>query len=198
MLKCLSANWYGTSYNEPYQEYIHNYADKLRNYDDNSFNRAILLNRSDGASGAGHNAIMLLNNDNEGLVFSFYATKSDFPDMMLTDAEMRFAVLSSDEVNEMLYEENPVTIFLVASDNNVVQESYDRFAYYDLPSGGYNMYHAAINLYDDPGTYALLARQCDDIACEILKQGGIKISSKYKPNKTYEDTNAPKWTTYDN
>ena len=77
MIKCLSANWWSNN-NQLNRDLNSDYANKLRNFDDNSFDRAIFLNKSSGANGAGHNAIMLLNKDNEGLVFSYYSTSSDF------------------------------------------------------------------------------------------------------------------------
>ena len=78
------------------------------------------------------------------------------------------------------------------------KESYDRFAYFDLPSTGYNMYQAAIDIYDDPGTYFIVGRQCDDIACELLRLGGIDIDSKVTPNQTYKSLTTSKWTVKDN
>ena len=80
------------------------------------------------------------------------------------------------------------SLFLVASDNTVRVESYDRVKSYDLPSTGYNMYNAAVNLYDYPGYYSLIARQCDNIAVELLKEGGIHVDQSLTPNGTYENT----------
>ena len=186
MLKCLSANWFGTNGIEPFQEYIHEFADKFREFDDNSFVKAVLLNKSTGASDMGHNAVMLINKDNQGLVFSFYSTKPNFPKSLLTEAEVRFGVLNAEEVDDLLNAKNKTSLFLVASDNSVRVESYDRVKSYDLPSTGYNMYNAAVNLYDRPGLYSLIARQCDDIAVELLKEGGIQIDQSFIPNLTYE------------
>ena len=188
MLKCLSANWFGTGNIEPLQEYIHECADKFREFDDNSFKKAVLLNKSTGAKGMGHNAVMLINKDNEGLVFSFYSTTPKFPNSLLTEAEVRFGVLNAEEVDDLLNAKNKTSLFLVASDNTVRVESYDRVKSYDLPSTGYNMYNAAVNLYDYPGYYSLIARQCDNIAVELLKEGGIDIDRSLKPNRTYENT----------
>ncbi len=187
MLRCLSANWYGTSYNNYFQEYIHEQADRLRLYDDNSFKKAVLLNNSEGASTLGHNAVMLINKDNEGLVFSFYPTNSNFTKSMLTTAEVRFGVLSSKEVDDLLNANNKNTLFLVASDNTVVQEKYDRVITYNLTGTGYNMYNAAVALYDCPSYYSLAVRHCDNIAVELLKEGGIDIARWVIPNWTYEN-----------
>ncbi len=188
LLKCLSANWHGVANNKESQNYIHELADKLREFDDNSFEKAVLLNKSDGASGAGHNAVMLINKDNEGLIFSFYPTNEKLPDALLTDGELRFSVLTSDEVDNFLYSKNKNVLFLVASDSSVVRESYDRYIPYDLTQegrSGYNIYHEAASIYDDPGSYSLMLRQCDDIACEILRKGGINPIQFILPNWTY-------------
>ncbi len=186
MLKCLSANWYGTDGNKDFQEYIHGQADRLRLYDDNSFKKAVLLNNSEGASTLGHNAVMLINKDNEGLVFSFYPTNSNFTKSILTTAEVRFGVLNSEEVDNLLNAKNKYTLFLVASDNTVVQEKYDRVLAYELQNTGYNMYNAAVALYDCPSYYSLAIRHCDDIAVELLRTGGINPFQFIWPNATYD------------
>lgn len=80
------------------------------------------------------------------------------------------------------------SLFLVASDNTVRVESYDRVKSYDLPSTGYSMYNAAVNLYDCPGYYSLITRHCDDIAVELLREGGIHVDQSLTPNGTYENT----------
>ena len=116
----------------------------MRNFYDNLFDRALFFNKSSGVNGVGHNAIMLLNKDNEGLIFSFYSTDCSIPNTFYTNAEMRFGILNADEVENLLYGENKNTLFLVASDNSVEMETYDRYAYFDLPNGGYNIYNAAV------------------------------------------------------
>ena len=55
------------------------------------------------------------------------------------------------------------------------------------------MYHTAVNLYNDPGSYYLLFRNCDDIAIGILNQGGFDIKTEWEPNKTYDNLDAHKW-----
>ena len=106
---------------------------------------------------------------------------------------MRFAVLTEDQVNNLLYGDGDFTIFMTASDHSVKHEKYDRFAYFDLPNGGYNMYNTAINTYKKPGTYQLVGNQCDDVAVEILNQGGFNILALKVPNWTYDSLNVHKW-----
>ncbi len=187
LLKCLSANWYGTAYNKEFQDYIHEQANRLREYDDNSFEKVVLLNKSTGASNLGHNAVMLINKDNEGLIFSFYSTSSNFIKSVRTQAEVRFGVLNSEEVNNLLYKNNKNVLFFTASDNSIVRETYDNFKTYNLNSTGYNMYNAAVALYDCPSYYSLVSRHCDIIAVELLKEGGIDINRWVIPNWTYEN-----------
>ena len=132
---------------------------------------------------------MLLNKDNKGLVFSFYSSNPNFTKAILNEAEVRFGVLSSKEVDDLLNANNKNTLFLVASDNTVVQEKYDRVLAYDLQSTGYNMYNAAVALYNCPGYYSLAVRHCDDIAVELLKEGGIDMTQWIIPNWTYNENN---------
>lgn len=46
---------------------------------------------------------------------------------------------------------------MTASDHSVKTEKYDRFAYFDLKNNGYNMYKYAVDLYEDPKYYSLVA-----------------------------------------
>ncbi len=123
----------------------------------------------------------------EGLIFSFYSTSSNFIKSMRTQAEVRFGVLDSEEVNNLLYKNNKNVLFFTASDNSIVRETYDNFKTYNLNSTGYNMYNAAVALYDCPSYYSLVSRHCDIIAVELLKEGGVDINSWFIPNWTYKN-----------
>lgn len=70
---------------------------------------------------------MLLNKDYEGLVFSFYSQNSGI-ESLANKAEIRFAVLSKDQVIDLLYGDGSFSVFMTASDHSVKTEKYDRFA----------------------------------------------------------------------
>ena len=176
MIKCLSANWFRNDGNKENQTKIENQADKYRDFHDNSFTKAVYMNKSDGVKIFGHTGIMLINEDGFALVFSIYKD----------DAEMRFSVLTPNQVKRVL-EDDGYIFSMSSSDGGVKTEYYDRFATFDINNGqGYNMHHHAVNIYNNPGDYGLFYRQCDDIACEILGKGGIDIKSRLWPNRTYD------------
>ena len=184
MIKRLSANWYRNDGNSDNQTKIQTQANKLRAFDDNSFQKAVFMNKSDGAGGFfGHTGVMLMNKDGYALVFSIYSDEEGIP--LDNAAEMRFSVLTPNQAKRVL--EGDGYIFdMAASDGDVRTEVYDRFVTYDITNGqGYNMYYHAVNIYKDPGEYKVLSRQCDDIACEIFAKGNINIESKLWPNWTY-------------
>ena len=189
MIKCLSSNWYANKGNSENQEKIHNQAEKLRKFDDNNFCKAYLLNSSTSAGippiTAGHSAVMLMNTSGEALVFSFYPTNEKLFQNIYTDGEIRFSVLTDNQAQKALNGEYIYS--MSASDGEIKTERYDRYKEYNIESG-YNIYNHAVSLYDNPGKYNLLLRQCDDVAVEILRKVGIDIESKLWPNRTYEKT----------
>ena len=185
MLRYLGTAW--EKANEQWKkDKIHEIADNLRKFDENSFNRLIYMNDSDGAQAQGHAGILLLNSAGEGLLFSFYPTTEELPDVLSVDAEMRFDVLSSDRVNNLLYGDGKVGK-VAASDGDIISsENYNRFVYFDISNGaGYNMFNEGAWLFNNPGTYNLLGRQCDNIANQIMTTGGYGYSVQWRPNETY-------------
>ena len=165
---------------------IHQVAENLRNFDDSSFNRLIYMNDSDGALNQGHAGILLLNSAGEGLLFSFYPT-SEGPEVLNVAAEMRFAVLSNEEAYSLIKVNGEVE-YAAASDGDIVySENYDRFAYYDITNDeGIKMFNEGAWLFDNPGTYNLLGRQCDNIANQIMSAGGYGYEVQWNPNETYD------------
>ena len=185
MIKCMSAGWYVNENDTEKRSNFETQANKLRKFDDNSFNRAIYLNDSDGAYGAGHNAVMLMNESGASVVFSFYPQREKLPDALWMDAEMRFSVLTPEETKQVLYGDGYINN-MVASDYEVQNENYDGHLCFDIDNAqGYNMYHEAVRLFDNPGDYLLLLRQCDDIASWIFKKGNIFIDTLPWPNGTH-------------
>ena len=189
MIKGLSAIWHKND-NDDIREKAKLQASRLRTFDDNSFNRAIYLNSSDAAAGKGHSAVMLINKDDYAIVFSFYPQHEELPEAFLTFAEVRFAVLEPDEMNNVLYGDGKIPN-MVASDGEIKEERYDRHLYYDITNGeGYNMYYKAVSIFDVPKHYMLVGRQCNDIATDILAEGGIDVDWNIIPNNSFENEKA--------
>ena len=151
----------------------------------------IVLNNRQGASTAGHNAILLLNPSGQGFYFS-YSSANGYPDDI---GEMRFSILSADDVNELkdrsgIMNES-VTIY---GDRRWEKDrdAYDRFVWCDLPTmdDGKRMFQYAADIFSNPGHYNVLlyndGQQCDYIVQQILSAGGIEYEKKVFPNNSFE------------
>ncbi len=148
----------------------------------------ILLNNSEGAGGFGHNALLLMNPHGQGFLFSYYGPENYPWD---DTGEMRFSVLSADEVNEIKDRsgevKEAVTIYGDRRWENG-KAAYDRFVWCDVPNmeAGKHMFQYAVNMFVNPGDYNILGQQCDDVASKILSAGGIGYENKLLPNSSYE------------
>ena len=183
IITTLSKNWYRNMSNSEVQETMHTQAENIREFDDETFKKAVFLNASDGAYVFGHTGVMLINKDGCSVVFSVFSDEEGSP--LDNKAEMRFAVLTADETDRVL-KTNGIIENMASSDGQKKKEEYNRFATFEISNeNGYKMYEFASSLFSRPGDYKLLSRQCDDIACEILSKGGINIKSKPFPNWTY-------------
>lgn len=158
---------------------------------DTNITDVILMNNMQGAVGAGHNAVLLMNSSGQGFYFSYSSANGYIDDI----GEMRFSILSADEVNELkdrsgeVYES--VTIY---GDRRWEKgkDAYDRFVWYDVPdsSAGERMFNYAADVFSNSGHYnaliKALGKQCDYVASLILSAGGIEYEQKLKPNNSYE------------
>ena len=188
LIKCMSSLWFKNKGNDARQLIINERTKKLRLVDDNNFNKAVFLNNQSGANGWGHNAVMLIDANGRGVVFSFFPTVASAQTLIGIDAEMRFAALEPEEVKNVL-NGNGKIINMVATDGAVTYECYDRTSEYTIESdAGKNMFGYAIELYNDPEKYNIAFRNCDHIAVKIFEKGGINIDKKIKPNNTYNQT----------
>lgn len=145
--------------------------------------KLILLNDRDGAMHAGHNAVMLINDKGEGMLFSYYP--QDTSKALGVDAEVRIAVLSKNGTQNFF--KTGKIAMAAGSDGEIIHtENYDRFLEYDVSNeNGQNMYATAAAIYEDPGRYRLFGNQCDDQTKKILTAGGIKYEVKNMPNLSF-------------
>lgn len=151
----------------------------------------IVMNNQQGARDFGHNALLLMNSSGQGFYFSYSGANGQFDDI----GEMRFSILSEDEVNEVkdrsgeVYES--VTIY---GDRRWEKgkDAYDRFIWYDVPDSdaGERMFKYAADVFSNPGDYNAyfksLGKQCDYMVSLILEAGGIEYEQKVFPNNSYE------------
>ena len=192
-LAVTSFSWYNNDGNDSVQNTIHEQTQELRSFEEDNIEKAYLLNKSTGAFTAGHNAVMLVDKNGRGIIFSIFSSGGNVLD---TKAELRFSVLPKEKVDSFVNNNGMSTKIrdMVATDSTIQEEKYNRFAYFDITGeDGIKMYDYAVELFDNPGDYLLFSRQCDDIVTEIFKQGGIEIDSKLRPNDTYDNIDAHKW-----
>ncbi len=168
---------------------------KALEFDDETFNRLIFLNASDGAKGLGHAGVLLLNEKNEGIVFSFYSVNNSFPEVLNNDAEMRVGILNEKQVNSFLYGDGKL-YNLITSTDSLKEEQYDRFVYRDITAEqGKKMFEKGTQIFSIPGRYKLFGRQCDNIASEIVNAGGVEYFVNIMPNLSYDLIWSPnKWS----
>lgn len=84
-------------------------ADSIRGFNANNINRHMIVINSSAAAGAGHTATLLLNESEQGLLFSFYSKNGT----ATGDGQMRIAFLNSSQWNGLLY--NNKSVKLIAS-----------------------------------------------------------------------------------
>jgi hypothetical protein len=99
---------------------------------------------------------------------------------------MRSKLLTPKGTNDLLYGEGKVTDIRASYGHYVVDETYNRFIYFDISSSnGKVMYNKAERVYNNPGTYTLGGNNCTVVASHILKDGGIQYSTDIKPNYAF-------------
>jgi len=155
-------------------------ADKIRLFDADGINRHMILINSDGAEGAGHTATLLLNTSDQGLLFSFYAENSQ----ALDKGQMRLAFLNATDWNALLYDNK--TVNLIASNGTVQSESFNGNIYITVTSvNGENALAEIASLYNNPGKYNLVGRNCDLITCEVALAADIFYDKRTAPKDSF-------------
>ena len=183
-------------------------AKALRAFDDagGEYTTVHLINASSGAAGNGHAAVILQKDNGEGLLFSFYPNPDEgllsilasSIDETIVDATLHFAVLREDGVNEVLNGTKPLVVGLYHTDSGpkgyslAEEDSYD----WNLSIGinhsqGTLIARTAAYTLNYPGKYSFTARQCYDMALEIMNAngGGVDVVKRkaYKPNNAKEE-----------
>ena len=192
LIRCASFSWYNNDGNDAVQNKIHGQTQRLRWFDEDNIEKAYLLNNSNGAYGLGHNAVMLVDKNGRGIIFSVFSSGGNILD---TNAELRFSALSKEKVDAFVNNHGmPTWIFdMVATDSAIQDEKYDKLVKFDITNDvGSRMFEFAVNRYNSPGDYKLLSENCNDFALNCLKYGDIDIFRFYSPNNSYMDAKALK------
>ena len=147
-----------------------------------------MLNNENGANGAGHNAVLLINSARQGFIFSF------FPDgnPLNGPGQMRTKFMSPSEVHKLIYDSPGGTVNNLSARTTggvtgaTLIEDYNRFVDIKITSeSGTQMYNKGMELYNSPPTYKLLANNCADVTRQIFAAGGMKTDTTIRPNDYY-------------
>ena len=158
-------------------------ADKIRCFNAENINRHMILVNTKAASGLGHTATLLLNKDDQGLLFSYYSESG----AAVGNGQMRIAFLNSTEWNNLLYDNQSVN--LVASNGTIQSESYNGNLYLTVSaSNGKNGLAKIAYLYNNPGEYNLATRNCDHMTSSVALAANIFYDKRIMPNDSFTYT----------
>ena len=161
--------------------YVKGTAYNLRNFDETSICEVYYMNDSSGAFTAGHAAILLVNSNGEGILFSYGAATSDYFD---GPARMNIGIYKGEGLEKMIADGEKRKA--ISTTGNVVEEEYNRWQGYEVSAqSGKKMFEKAIDITGNLKNYDLLKNNCDQTSVEILNSGGINYESKILPNFTY-------------
>ncbi len=139
----------------------------------------------------GHNAIMFVEKDGDGVIFSVFSTKGGL-NSLLTHAELRFSALEKEKVDQFVNNNGNITdIFdMPATDGAIQDEKYDNLKMFEVSNeDGKKMFEFAVDRYDKPGLYLLTSENCDHFATDCLNLAeNIDINkARVKPNTTFKN-----------
>ena len=163
--------------------YIHDIAESLREYSCTDINRVMPLLQSEAVYGAGHTAVLLINEKGQGILLSYWSenNKAEGP------GEMRIAVLSSSEWNNTLYKDAEVDF--VASNGKIQHETYSDNLYLTVSQDdGRNALKTIAKLFNNPGQYHLTNNNCDHQAMKVVESAGKFYDKCSTPNVSFNST----------
>ncbi len=154
----------------------------LRNYDTESITQAYYLIDNQGANWAGHAGLLLVNEDGEGILFSYFR-HSDAEGIWNVASDTRIGVFDAETTKKFL---GGATIKTPSSSGDICTEQYDGNKQYKISSWqGMRMLQFGINIATSNPEYNLFFRNCDEVAHAMLLVGGIYPNIGIIPNLSY-------------
>lgn len=188
MLSTLGTRWKNsTNGGEKYK--LTTASNMIRTYEANidsaHINKVLLLNDENGAYTLGHNAVMLLSDSGEGVLFSFNPEGGAYP---AANGQTRVKLLTAKQVEDFrktgkIYNATGIGRYSAT----IHDETYT--GYIELVIGaeqGKQMLQRGIEHATDPNLYLLVGKQCDDTASDIMRAGGCGYYVLGTPNKSFE------------
>ncbi len=157
--------------------------DKFCNFDVSTINEVYYMNDSDGAMGAGHAGILLVNQDGESILFSYYP--QNVGETKNSASEMRISVLGSTGTKNFL---SGSGLLSASTSGKSRIEQYDRSKKFDISAEqGISMLQQGIAIAGVRPNYDLTTHNCDHMALSILWAGNIVSEKSWMPDKTFEN-----------
>ena len=149
----------------------------------------VLLNKNEAFT-QGHTATLLLNENDQGMMLSFYPDNYDEVKVpTVAGGEMRIAMLDSGQWNDLLYGSGDVT--LVSSNGYIRTENYTDNLYLTVSNAdGRSGLGKMANLFANPGTFRTLSNNCDYQTAAIVRAAGKKYDQKTSPRDSFIYTSA--------
>jgi len=156
--------------------------------------RLILLNAQNEASEMGHSALLLLDDEDRGVFFSYYPINSSFPDVMDYSGDVRMKYLSQQDIRDFWRTGNIENVVSSAWKNETITDGgYNRGIIKKLTTDGSLIYEKMLELFVSPQQYKLIGHQCDDVALTLFCETEIEFlyiwGSTFNnpaPNVTYK------------
>ncbi|MBR6806855.1 MAG: VWA domain-containing protein [Clostridia bacterium] len=138
-------------------------------FDWKNSDRLILLNAQDGANGMGHSGLLLLDNKNRGLFFSYYPIDSSLPAALYCDGDVRMKYLSQQDIRDFWTTGNiDDAVSSARPEETITDGGYNRGIIKNLYNPGESVYEKMLNIFSNPGKYMLMGHQCDDTALSVF------------------------------
>ncbi len=145
--------------------------DNLRNYDTESITQAYYLIDNQGAYGAGHAGLLLINEDGESILFSYIKHSKAGVWPFGVQSDMRIGVFDEETTDKFLW---GATIKTPTSNGDFCTEQYDKGLKYKItPEQGKKILESGINIATKNPRYNLLFSNCSQIAQTMLINGGV-------------------------
>ncbi len=158
-------------------------ANQIREFSATNINRVMPLVQSTAALGAGHTATLLINENDQGLLLSYWSEN----ETATGPGEMRISMLSSSEWNAALDDGGQVNF--VGSNGKTSSETYNGSLYLTVSHGnGRNALGKMANLFNNPGEYNLATNNCDHKTAAIVTAADKFYDKRVLPNDSFTYT----------
>ncbi len=162
-------------------------ATNVRGFSVTNVNRVMVLVQTAGASGLGHTAVLLLNENDQGLLLSYHPCPDGSP--MTEPGEMRIAYLNVAEWNNALYGPEDRNVNLVGSTGYNRRESFNGSLYLSVDAtNGRNGLAKLAEKFANPGNYNVTTNNCDYQTAAIVMAAGKYYDKYSSPNDSFTYT----------